>query len=149
VLTLVAAVSLSSCAAAVVEAEAEPSPTRTEFLLQGTVTTPLDWDTHHFVYDGAEPVVGDLCRAGFGYQDIEQGAQVEVTDESGTTIGTGRVQSGEVRSSSGILLCQFPILAHHLPLDAEFYGIHVGNVLRGETHYTLAQIQAGLDIRLD
>lgn len=109
----------------------------------------MDRDTHYFIHEGAEPAVGDLCTAGFGYEDIEQGAQVEVTDENGTTIGTGRVQNGEVRSSSGLLLCQFPILAHHLPLDAEFYGIHVGNVLRGETHYTLSQIQAGLDIRLD
>ena len=130
-----------------------PSPTPTEiptFLMQGSVTVPIDYETLRLI--GVEdPEVGSYCSAAPGYADIAMGGQVVVEDENGKTIATGVIslKGGEVWVAGGALLaqhCRFTIDIYNVPTDAEFYSVHVGNTFRGETQYTFAQAKQGFDL---
>lgn len=82
------------------------------------------------------------------FDHIEAGAQVVVTDASGTTIGVSTLQAGElVMAKSGDALdCVFPFALNDLP-DGEFYGIEVGGT-GGVVQFTKSEMKAGPTISL-
>ena len=82
------------------------------------------------------------------FDHIVAGAQVVVTDASGTTIGVSTLQAGElVMAKSGDALdCLFPFDLSDLP-DAEFYGVEVGGT-GGGVQFTKSEMQAGPSISL-
>jgi hypothetical protein len=75
------------------------------------------------------------CAGTGGYDDIEAGLQVQVSDEAGTAIGTGQLALGKMTATE----CRFPFVVQNLPV-AKFYKINVGT--RGELDYSYAELQA-------
>jgi hypothetical protein len=74
------------------------------------------------------------CSGTSGYDDIEDGAQVTVTNEANTVIGTGYLE----RSENIDLACRFYFTVPNLPV-AKFYSIEVSH--RGQVRYSYEQMQ--------
>ncbi len=97
--------------------------------------------------------VGLACVADDGYDDIDTGAQVVVTDEAGTTLGIGDLGIGILTTSSGDSTgpadrCQFQFAVSDVPTGKKFYGVHVGNQARGILRYTADQITEPLTLTI-
>jgi hypothetical protein len=86
--------------------------------------------------EGEEFIEGDAksCSGTGGYEDIVDGAQVTITNESGTVIGTGNLE----RSENIDAACRFYFTVPNLPI-AKFYGIEVSH--RGQVRYSHEQLQ--------
>ena len=109
--------------------------------LTGTFTLRGTEDTAQVDEDGI-PSGGDFidlgtlgCAGTNGYDDIEAGLQVQVSNETDATIGTGELGIGTMTSTE----CSFPFAVQDLPA-AKFYKITVGH--RGELDYSAADLQA-------
>lgn len=93
---------------------------------------------------------GAPCWSG-RYDDIEEGAQVVVTDESGETIGVGKLQEGFVEVPKGFDFaardCVFKFVVRGVPRDREFYGIEVTH--RGVVQIPAPQITEYVELTLD
>jgi D-arabinose 1-dehydrogenase-like Zn-dependent alcohol dehydrogenase len=86
---------------------------------------------------------GDLCSGTGGYDDIDLGTSVVVTNEQGTVVGTGSLGPGSTTSS---LDCDFTFTVADLP-EARFYGIEVSH--RGRVTFSRQQLdQDGWDVGL-
>lgn len=82
--------------------------------------------------------VGSGCQGDGGYSDLSEGASITVTDASGTTVGTGRLEQGDpIRGGR----CVFGFSVPGVKGGSEFYGIEIAN--RGVVTYTADQIMAG------
>jgi hypothetical protein len=75
------------------------------------------------------------CWGTDGYQDIEDGAQVTVTNEAGTVIGNSALKDSEVISEG----CRFYFQVLNVP-RAKFYGIEV--VRRGKVNFSHEELEA-------
>jgi hypothetical protein len=85
---------------------------------------------------------GGGCQGTSGYDDVEPGLQVTVSDQSGTVIGTGALDSGQVLEAG----CVFRFEVNNIPV-ASFYKVAVGR--RGEISYSLDQMkQASWSVEL-
>ena len=80
---------------------------------------------------------GDSCSGSDGYDDITEGAQVVVSDQSGKTLGTGVLGAGTYDGDA----CVFGLAVRELP-KASFYKINVGREARGQLNYSLHQMKA-------
>ena len=99
------------------------------FLLSGT-------EGEDFFSDGGG------CQGTSGYDDVEPGLQVTISDQSGTVIGTGALDSGQVLEAG----CVFRFEVNNIPV-ASFYKVAVGR--RGEISYSLDQMkQASWSVEL-
>jgi hypothetical protein len=78
---------------------------------------------------------GQGCEGTSGYDDIDQGTQVTVTDGGGKTLGVGALGIG--RSESEICTFEFSIPN---VADADFYKIEVSH--RGELSYSKQELAA-------
>lgn len=87
---------------------------------------------------------GDDCTADDGYDDIEQGAQVVVSDQAGETLGVGNLGAGTLRSAR----CVFGFDIDGVPAGRRFYAVHVGNSNRGEVQHTEQEIRDGVDLSI-
>jgi hypothetical protein len=74
------------------------------------------------------------CQGSSGYDDVEPGLQVTISDQSGTVIGTGALDSGQVLEAG----CVFRFEVNSIPV-ANFYKVAVGR--RGEISYSLDQMK--------
>ena len=82
------------------------------------------------------------CTGTGGYDDVEAGLQVTVSDQTGTVIGNGALGSGQTIAEG----CQFRFRVNNVPL-ATFYRVAVGR--RGELSYSLDQMkQANWSVEL-
>jgi hypothetical protein len=85
---------------------------------------------------------GGGCQGTRGYDDVEPGLQVTISDQSGTVIGTGTLDSGRVLETG----CVFRFEVNNIPV-ASFYKVAVGR--RGEISYSLDQMkQASWSVEL-
>jgi hypothetical protein len=78
---------------------------------------------------------GHRCAGTDGYDDIESGLQVTVTNESGTVIGTGDFGDGNITSGT----CVFQFTIDDVP-KAGFYQVEAGR--RGTLRYSYADMQS-------
>lgn len=83
-----------------------------------------------------QATLGAPCSGTGGYDDIQSGAQVKVTNQDGTLIGTGDLGAGERAEGRR---CHFEFNIADLP-DAEFYSFELGR--RGELTYSKADMEA-------
>ncbi|MER7126762.1 hypothetical protein [Micrococcus luteus] len=75
------------------------------------------------------------CTTRGGYSDIQEGAQVVVTDASSTTIALGQLAHGSWDRHTG---CVFFFNIPDVPADQKFYGVEVSH--RGRLQYTAEQV---------
>jgi hypothetical protein len=105
------------------------SPTTTTLethSISGSVTIradPLDTETDGVV------ILGDTCSGTSGYDDLEEGAQVVVTDEANKVIGNSSLQEGNPSGDDCIFRFVVPLVPR-----AKFYGIEVSH--RGKVTYS-------------
>lgn len=83
------------------------------------------------------------CQGSGGYSDMQEGAQVIVADQDGTTLALGSLGAGV---QSTVSICVFPVMVSHVPAGKKFYGIEVTH--RGFVQYTEAQLKAGPGLTL-
>ena len=117
----------------------EPTPTATPTApptraLNGTMT--LD---NGFIPSGsdANAKVGRNCRGEGGYDDIQEGTQVTVRDETDAIIGTGRLSQGKLTASGFFGKCRFEFTIRDVP-EAGFYTIEVSR--RGGLTYSAEEL---------
>jgi hypothetical protein len=106
--------------------------------------TPTTTTQDHHVITGTFTLLGtegedflDLttgCTGTGGYDDVQAGLQVTISDQAGTVIGNGALGPG-VNIADG---CQFRFQVDNVPL-ATFYRLQVGR--RGEISYSLDQMK--------
>lgn len=122
-----------------------PSPTPLP-TISGTMSITGAWKDELSSY---VPWEGTVCRGTGGFDDIREGAQVVVRDETDSIIGTSRLGAGvavNVRTypdSFGIIYasadCQFPFEVTEVP-TAKFYSIEVTH--RGGVTFSPAELDA-------
>lgn len=112
--------------------------------ITGTITVP-GGDT----VQGLEGGPGQTCRMGGGYDDIRQGAQVVVTDETGAVVALGALDSGVLDLPDaehwGTRKCAFPFTVQ-APTGRTFYGVEVSH--RGRLQFTEQQLATPLELTL-
>jgi hypothetical protein len=79
------------------------------------------------------------CIGKEGYDDIQGGAQVVVTDQTGSIIATGSLAPGTPVEAGAAYLCQFAFTVS-VPNDRDFYSIEVSH--RGKLTYSLAEMES-------
>jgi hypothetical protein len=79
--------------------------------------------------------VSESCQGSGGYEDIRPGADVTIRNETGATIATGALGSGEYASGFG---CDYDFSVEGVP-DAAFYRIEVSH--RGEVEYSKSEME--------
>lgn len=60
------------------------------------------------------------------FDDIKEGAQVVVTNDTGKTVGVGELSPGQVQGG-GSRVCTFRFTVNDVPADGKFYKITVGD----------------------
>ncbi|MFF4417498.1 hypothetical protein ACFYY8_33655 [Streptosporangium sp. NPDC001559] len=83
------------------------------------------------------------CATRGGYSDIQEGAQVVVTDASSTTIALGRLAYGSWNRHTG---CVFLFNVEGVPGGHKFYGVEVSH--RGRLQYTAEQVAQPLALTI-
>ena len=78
---------------------------------------------------------GDECYGEDGYDDVNDGAQVVIADEDGTTLSTGRLSPGEFDG----LGCVFSFTLEDVS-RADFYALNVAGENRGELQYSYDEL---------
>ena len=84
-------------------------------------------------YYGARP--GSRCSGEGGYGDLDGGAQVVLTDDSGTTLSTGRLSGGEFDG----LGCVFSFALEDVT-RADFYSLAIAGGQRGQLQYSYEEL---------
>lgn len=90
------------------------NPLATEFQLNGsvTVTSSIGFDSRN-----------GTCWGRGGYDDMHEGAQVVISDASGTTVAIGTLGTGVYNGGR----CVLPFAVPHVPLGKNFYGVAIGH----------------------
>lgn len=104
------------------------------FDLQGTATTTAG-DASAAIF---EDTASQTCIGINGYSDIAPGAEVDVSDASGTTLAVGHLTGG-VFAGDG--LCVFEIDVAGIPAGRGPYGVTVTH--RGTQHFDESAMRAG------
>lgn len=110
-----------------------PSPS-----VESTPTSQTISGTLKLYGRAAAQVGGGRCSGTGGYDDIDAGTQVRVSNEDGTLIGTGHLEEGELNLPKKTI-CTFPFVVEGIP-NAAFYSIEVSH--RGELTYSAAELAA-------
>jgi hypothetical protein len=77
---------------------------------------------------------GEVCSGTNGYDDVDTGASVVVTNEQGTVIGTGSLGQGSTSPDGD---CVFNFTVAGVP-EARFYGVEVSH--RGKVTFSHEQL---------
>ncbi|CPR38252.1 putative lipoprotein LpqJ [Mycobacteroides abscessus] len=85
---------------------------------------------------------GDGCHGTGGYQDIAPGTSISVSDEAGTLLAKGVLNSGHGESGS----CYMLFSIDDVPSGKKFYKVEVSH--RGEVNYTEAEAKKGISLQL-
>jgi hypothetical protein len=86
---------------------------------------------------------GIPCAGSGGYDDIDEGAQVTVTDQAGTVLAVSRLISGVTVKDpeyEHLTTCMFSWSVLGVPAGRGPYGIEVAH--RGVLHYDEARLRA-------
>lgn len=135
---------LTSCGSAnsPTKATATTPATPATIALHGTLVLSSAGDFSWDFLGGSDTET--VCYGGDGgYSDIKPGASVVVTNETGTTIGVGVLDSatatihGKGRNARAES-CDFTFSVENVPVSAKFYGIEVSH--RGVVQFTPSQI---------
>jgi hypothetical protein len=84
-------------------------------------------------YFGLTP--GRPCSGELGYDDLDAGARVVLTDDKGKTLSTGRLSEGEFDG----LGCVFSFALGDVP-RADFYGLTIASESRGQLQYSYEEL---------
>lgn len=88
---------------------------------------------------------GSSCTGGSGYDDIREGADVNVYNETGKLVATSSLLGGTIASDANAT-CTFPFSVSNVP-DAKFYKVEVSH--RGGLTYSAADMRSnGWDLSL-
>lgn len=94
--------------------------------------------------------IGDPCTSGEGFEDLHQGTQVVIADESGRTIALGSLDAGTIAGRPGqqvfTLDCSFAFEVPDVPTGHPFYRVSVGR--RGSQQFSAEEIQRRLHLVL-
>jgi hypothetical protein len=95
---------------------------------------------------GTENVKNDdgSCYGGSGYDDIDTGTQVVVSDSSGKTVAIGKLGKSVMKAAN--LECVWKFVVNGVPTGQRFYKVEVGH--RGEVQYTEKQLRRGIGLSL-
>ena len=86
------------------------------------------------------PTGDKTCAASGGYDDIDKGTSVVITDAAGKTIAIGELQEGRSIPNADDE-CAFFFTVKDVPDGQKFYGIEVSH--RGNVKYTLKEMKKG------
>ena len=141
---------LSGCAVSATETSPTPTPTTTpSIFIAGVVSTPLDLSA--FTASGEDAAIGVPCTSSAGYDDIHDGAQVIISDQTGTTIGLTTLGAGQLLAKEGDSLfaarCAYKF-QQTVPGGATFYGLHAGNANRGVVQYSPEDVRNLIQLTL-
>lgn len=146
---------LTGCSVPVAAApSAAPEPTSTENAPQtrsvfgkvDAAITDFQYDAHldkTINGDPKDPNWLDRSCVSDQYTDVNAGAKISITDAAGVVIGVGELEAGELAATSGRYGCVFPFTVEDVLLADDFYGIEVGNAIRGDIKMTLREMQIG------
>lgn len=132
---LLLALMLCGCGGAEPQAHPSPSPSPSPalqaFAISGAITLgSTDYDSEA---DGS-------CVGTGGYDDLQPGGQVVVTDPAGTTVAVGQITDGQVEEDdNGIHSCRLTFQVTDVPAGKKFYGVEVTN--RGRLQYSEDEVQ--------
>jgi hypothetical protein len=84
---------------------------------------------------------GTVCQGTDGYDDIQVGAEVVVSDDSGKTLAIGDLTTSTYDGS-----CSFTFAVKGVPTGKKFYGVEVTH--RGDVQFTEQQLKAGPTLTL-
>jgi hypothetical protein len=119
------------------------SPSADSFRLSGTITVKAD-------ELASERTDGGDCYTSDGYDDIREGAQLTVKDETGTVIAIGLLDPGHVGemnvAHTTALKCIFGFSADNVPEGKAFYIVEISH--RGEMKYSRAQLSDSIALTL-
>lgn len=137
-LILISALSLSACSAQVPVTTSDP----TLDSVQGLVTVPRFVSASFGLNTG----VGQSCSAKAGYDDIAEGSQVTIKDDSGKTVafaplGKGEVSSKDPFNAGNYIYCEFAFTIDKLP-SASIYAVSIGGAQRGVVNFDLTEVKA-------
>jgi hypothetical protein len=97
-----------------------------------------------------KPYVGQPCTAADDFNDISEGTQVVVADETGRTLALGELEAGRLDTTSGTTLltadCGFGFSVPNVPDGHHFYKISVGR--RGGQQYSRDQLDGSVHLTL-
>lgn len=114
------------------------SSTPSGFKVQGVVSVSAG----KTVPGQTEYTDGGDCVLGGGYDDIRQGAQVTVKDQSGNVVALGALDAGHIQRQR----CQFGFTVENVPDGKDFYSVEVSH--RGELKYTRDGLNQALALTL-
>jgi len=154
-LALVVVLALAGCGSSQAAAPSSSAPStspQTTTTIKGYISVLIDpRRASDLLDDDDEATIGELpCSPKAGYDDIRAGAQVTVTDESGTVLGLGSLtESGLWAEEPDTLLilsdCRFDFEVA-VPEGAKFFGVEVAH--RGVVRYTAEQAKDELHLTL-
>lgn len=131
---------------------------------QPTATTQRPVPTTTLVVPGTIHVTGDVvlsnasgtavyadawgCFGQNDFADVVQAAQIVVTDQVGRVVAVGSLGPGRPTFGPDEVptQCTFDLHVDNVPDSATGYTVSLGE--RGDTTYTLAQLRAGIHLRL-
>jgi hypothetical protein len=84
------------------------------------------------------------CAGENGYDDIQDGVEVTISDSSGKTLALGDLEGSTYEATHHT--CRFDIVVDGVPSGRDFYRVEVSH--RGEQQYTQADLEAGIALTL-
>lgn len=86
--------------------------------------------------------VGGTCLGAGGYEDIDEGTEVTLTNESGTILGTGMLSTGTPAVSGLNTACTFTFDFGQISGKAKFYSVNIGSGHRGKITDSAADLMS-------
>lgn len=86
---------------------------------------------------------GASCVGTGGFNDIREGTQVVIRDETGTTVGVGQL---EAASASLSTRCTFAFTVDGVPTGADFYEVEISH--RGGITFSQEELERGVSLTL-
>lgn len=93
--------------------------------------------------DGGGISAGASCSGTAGFDDIREGTQVVIRDETGTTVGVGRLENAR---SLGSTTCVFSFTVTGVEGGADFYDVEVSR--RGGITFSQEELEQGVSLTL-
>lgn len=147
IITMIAALTLTGCAntntpqsgASQIKAQQAVAPTLT---IHGILTLT----TGQFMWNDTA-----LCWGDGGYDDIAIGSPITITDETGTVIGIGHIDTSQASEFAPDFTmpgrCTFGIMAKNIPANHDFYGVEVAH--RGAVKYTKTDLANSITMTIN
>ncbi|MCA0328832.1 MAG: hypothetical protein LCI03_02890 [Actinobacteria bacterium] len=126
------------------------SPSPTPLSIRGWISVPISTQSAIKVSEGTATIGAKPCDPKDGYDDISDGAQVTITDESGKVIALTELRNVGLwadKPDTLIVLsdCRFDFFVD-VPATADFYGIEIAH--RGVVRYSKADLADVVRLKL-